>query len=140
MKKIFILLTIIVFNQLSFGQKALHLYGGESHDFYLGCLNCDDINSNSIWNDIGKYGSNINSTSIWNDIGTYGSDISNYSPWNDLARYPPAIVDKEGNFYGYLTTNEINPKRADFSLVLTMYKYHDMIKEDVSKWYDKLFR
>lgn len=76
------------------GQKTLHLYGGQNQDVYLGCLNYNDIDRNSIWNDIGTYGSNISSKSIWNDIGTYGSDISNYSPFNSIASYPPAIVEK----------------------------------------------
>lgn len=118
----------------------MNIYGGENHDVYLGCLNCSDSDQNSIWNDIGTYGSNISSKSIWNDIGTYGSDISSYTPWNDISNYPPVIVDKDGGFYGYFTTNEIKDKRADFNLVLTLYKYHDLIKDDVSKWYNKLFK
>lgn len=139
MRKLFLLLTITTFSQLLLAQKSLHIYGGESHDVYLGCLNCSDIDANSIWNEIGTYGSNISPKSIWNDIGTYGSDISSYSPWNEIASYPPVIVDKEGGFYGYFTVNEIKDKRADFKLVLILYKYHDLIKEDASKWHDKIF-
>src|SRR5687767_7952544 len=115
--KILIILTFLLPAISSFGQKALHIYGGENHDIYLGCLNCNDIDSNSIWNTIGKYGSNISSTSIWNDISKYGSDISSYSPWNDMARNPPVIVDKDGAFYGYFTKNEVKSKRAEFELV-----------------------
>jgi len=37
----------------SFGQKQLHIYGGKDHDVYLGCLNCDNYDSNSIWNAYG---------------------------------------------------------------------------------------
>lgn len=111
------------FAQIVFGQKTLNLYGGQNHDVYLGCLNCSDIDQNS----------------IWNDIGTYGSDISNYSPFNSLASYPPAIVDKDGNFYGYLTANDINSKRADFKLALTICKYYKDIQKDVSGWYKKIF-
>ena len=47
--------------------------------------------------------------------------------------------DKEGNFYGYFTVNEYKAKRADFGLALTIYKYYDLIRDDVSKWYDKIF-
>ena len=36
--------------------QKLHLYGGSNHDVYLGCLNCSKTDSNSIWNDLGKYG------------------------------------------------------------------------------------
>jgi hypothetical protein len=49
------------------------------------------------------------------------------------------IVDKEGNFYGYFTKNINKEKRADFDLVLILYKYNDLIRENVSKWYDKIF-
>jgi hypothetical protein len=139
MKKLITFLLIII-SLNSFGQKTLHIYGGKDHDVYLGCINCSDIDQNSIWNEIGKYGSNVSPSSIWNDISTYGSDISQYSPWNDLASYPPVIVDRDGGFYGYLTTNSINYKRADFDLALTLYKFHDIIKDNVSKWYNKIFR
>lgn len=122
----------------SFSQ-TFHLYGGQNHNVYLGCLNCSDLNTNSVWNTLGTYGSNLNSISIWNDLGTYGSNLSNYSPWNDLASYPPVVVDKEGKFYGYLTTNELTSNRAEFELALLMYKYHDLIKDDVDTWYDKIF-
>lgn len=124
MKLLLIFLTIFGFCKFSFGQKSLNIYGGENHDVYLGCLNFSDIDQNS----------------IWNDIGTYGSDFSSYTPWNDISNYPPVIVDKDGGFYGYFITNEEKDKRADFNLVLTLYKYHDLIKDDVSKWYNKLFK
>jgi hypothetical protein len=138
-KNSFFLIVINFFALLSFGQKSLQIYGGEDHDIYLGCLNCNDVASNSIWNDVGKYGSNVSSLSIWNDVGRYGSDVSSYSPWNDYASYPPVIVDNDGGFYGYFTINESKSKRAEFDLVGTLYKYHDFIKDDVGKWYKKIF-
>lgn len=137
--KLFFLLATLFFNQFAIGQKSLHLYGGENHDVYLGCINCNDIDQNSIWNSIGTYGSNISNKSIWNSIGTYGSDISTYSPFNSIAAYPPAIVDKDGNFYGYLTANNTNVKRADFKLAETICRYYQNIQRDVSDWYKKLF-
>jgi hypothetical protein len=139
MKALFLLFYTFML-QLSFGQKALHIYGGQDHKTYLGCLNCNDVESNSIWNDVGQFGSDVSSLSIWNDVGEYGSDVSSYSPWNDVASYPPVIVDKDGNFYGYFTINETISKRADFSLVLTLYKYHELIRDNVSQWYNKIFQ
>lgn len=123
----------------SFGQTALHLYGGKEHDVYLGCLNCDKYSPNSIWNSYGDYGSKYNIKSIWNSYGIYGSQYSNTSPFNSYATEPPVIVDKDGGFYGYFTVNSYKDKRADFSLVLTIYRYYDLMRDDVSKWYDKLF-
>lgn len=138
MKKIFTIFTIFITATISFGQ-TLHLYGGKNHDVYLGCLNCDAYNSNSIWNEYGTYGSKYNTNSIWNAYGTYGSKYNTYSPWNAYSSEPPVIVDKDGNFYGYFTANKYNPQQADFELALTIYKYYDLIMDDVSKWYEKIF-
>src|SRR5258708_7841786 len=99
-------LTIILCSLISFAysQNALNLYGGEDHKEYLGCLNCNKFDSNSIWNAYGSYGSRYNSNSIWNKYGIYGGQYSSYSPFNANAEYPPVIVDENGGFYGYLTT------------------------------------
>jgi len=137
--RLFLFIIILVIGQKSFGQKALHIYGGKGHDVYLGCLNCDSYNTNSIWNAYGTYGSTYNQKSIWNSYGTYGSDFSSTSPFNSYASDPPVIVDREGSFYGYFTVNEYKDKRADFKLALTIYKYYDLIRDDVPTWYEKLF-
>ena len=62
--------------------QALHIYGGSNGGEYMGCLNCNSYDSNSIWNEYGTYGSSYNSESIWNEYGTYGSKYSSFSPWN----------------------------------------------------------
>ena len=142
MNKIHIILITIVL--LSFPDKSqsqtLHLYGGKGHDKYLGCLNCSDVSSNSIWNEFGEYGSSYNSNSIWNEYGTYGSEYSSTSPWNEYASDPPVVVDRDGNFYGYLCMNEYKTDRAEFKLALYLYEYHELMRENPSKWYEKLFQ
>ena len=138
MKLIFTVLSILTVI-FSSGQKALHIYGGTGHDVYLGFLNCDNYNTNSIWNEYGTYGSNYCLKSIWNEYGTYGSDYSNESPFNAYASYPPVIVDKDGGFYGYFTVNQYRSKRADIKLVMTIYKFYELIRDDVSEWYEKIF-
>ena len=130
---------IILIVGINASAQTLHLYGGDNDDVYLGCLNCDSYNSNSIWNEYGTYGSSYNSKSIWNEYGTYGSEYNSNCPWNEYGTNPPVVVDKQGNFYGYFTVNEYNSKRADFNLALTIYKYYDLIREDVDEWYDKIF-
>lgn len=119
--------------------QTLHLYGGKNHDVYLGCLNCNAYDSNSIWNSYGDYGSKYNSKSIWNKYGDYGGAYSDYSPFCRYANNPPVVVDKQGNFYGYLTINLYNSKQADFGLAKTIYEYYEEIREDVREWYDKIF-
>jgi hypothetical protein len=140
MKIFLILFFLTICTKYSFAQKTLHLYGGTNKSVYLGCLNCDKLNSNSIWNELGIYGSNLNEKSIWNDYGTFGGELSDYSPFNSLGINPPEIRDKEGNSYGYLTLNTLTIDRADFKLSSAICKYWKEIKGDVSKWYDKIFQ
>lgn len=130
---LFLMLTSKAYSQ------TLHMYGGKNHDVYLGCLNCDKYNSNSIWNAYGTYGSKYNSNSIWNAYGTYGSKYNSYSPWNAYSSDPPVVVDKDGNFYGYFTVNTIQNNRFESDFALTIYKYYDLIMNDVIKWHDKIF-
>jgi hypothetical protein len=135
------LLGILLFllTGITSNAQTLHLYGGNNNDVYLGCLNCDSYNSNSIWNEYGTYGNSYNSISIWNEYGTYGNEYNSNSPWNEYGSNPPVVVDKGGNFYGYFTINEYKSNRADFGLALTIYKYYDLIRDDVGKWYNKIF-
>ncbi len=138
MKSIILLTLSLLFYRTASAQ-TLHLYGGKSHDVYLGCLNCDKYDSNSVWNPFGNYGSKYNSYSIWNRYGNYGNKYSDTSPWNGYASNPPVVVDKQGNFYGYFTVNTYKNNRAEFKLALYLYKFYDEIREDVSKWYELIF-
>lgn len=137
--RLLFIVFLFFFSFYAEAQTALHIYGGSSHKVYLGCVNCDEYNANSIWNEYGTYGNSYNANSIWNEYGTYGNDYSTYSPWNSYATYPPVIVDKAGNFYGYFTTNAYKDKRWASDLALILYKYYEEIMEDVSKWYRKIF-
>ena len=103
-------------------EPALYLFGGDNHDVFLGCVNASEYDSKSIWNKYGEYGSRYSSTSIWNDYGEYGGKYSNYSPFNPYASNPPAVVDAQGNFYGYLTANKYNPKRTRIQALLQLVK------------------
>ena len=137
-KTIFLFTGLLLFSAIAFSQKKLHLYGGENRDVYLGCMNCSEIDSKSIWNDIGTYGSDISSKSIWNDIGTYGSDISSYSPWNDIASNPPAIMDEDGGFYGYFTTNTIKSNRTEIKLFVYILDNNKTIRKNRSEFKKRL--
>jgi len=132
-------LLSILFSTNTYSQ-ALHLYGGKDHDVYLGCLNCDKYETNSIWNSYGTYGSKYNTNSIWNSYGIYGSKYNSFSPWNNYSTDPPVVVDKEGNFYGYFSVNKYTNKRFESNLALSIYEYHILIQDDVEKWYSKIFK
>jgi hypothetical protein len=139
MMKLILLFSMTLLMSIISLAQTLHLYGGKNHDDYLGCLNCDKYNTNSIWNMYGTYGSKYNTNSIWNAYGTYGSKYNSYSPWNAYSNDPPVIVDTQGNFYGYLTANKYKPNRADFDLTEILCEYYESIRDDVSEWYDKIF-
>lgn len=139
MKQEFTYLMLCLIFSGTVTSQTLHLFGGSNHDVYLGCLTCNSYDDNSIWNEYGTFGSVYDSKSIWNEHGTYGSEYNSDSPWNEYGSNPPVVVDKEGNFYGYFTINEHKSNRANFELVLVIYKYYEFIREDVGEWYSKLF-
>lgn len=138
MKKIILLSTFLIVGTIY--SQALFLYGGKNHDVFLGCLNCPSYDSKSIWCAYGDYGSTYGAKSIWTSYGEFGSTYSSYSPWTTYADKPPVIIDKDGNFYGYLTINKAHAQVAKTKLTNTMYEYHDFIRKDVSGWYKKLFK
>ena len=75
---------------------------------YLGDLSANELNPNSVFNDIGPYGS-LSPTSPRNPIGIYGSLISPYSATNPIATDAPRLYDQQGNYRGKLSTNTLDP-------------------------------
>lgn len=111
----------------------LFLFGGDDHETFLGCLNCNRFAPSSVCNRFGKYGSRFASESIWNRFGKYGSRFSPFSPWNKFASNPPAIVDREGNFYGYFTSNRYHQRRTNIKLFLVFLDNVDKVNEDLDR-------
>ncbi len=62
-----------------------------------------------MFNEFGLYGNEFRVHSIYNDFSQYGSEFSDYSVCNEYATHPPVLVDKSGNFYGYLTLHTFHP-------------------------------
>lgn len=118
----------------------LLIYGGKNYDDYLGKINANRFDSESIWNQYGKYGNCYNSQSIWNKYSTYGNKYNNCSPFNDYASNPPILVDKQGNFYGYFTSNKYKSQRANLKLIDIICENYEEISKDVSGWYDRIFQ
>lgn len=103
---IIVILSFIFFLNSSSAFAADELYLVGSDGVYLGKLTTDQYDSESVFNEIGKYGSDISMTSIWNDISPYGSDVSMKSAFNNVASKPPLIVYND-KIIGHLTTNDI---------------------------------
>jgi ABC-type transport system substrate-binding protein len=86
--------------------RELLVFGGaNSHDVFLGCLTCSQYSTESIRNTMSIYGNGSSYIAITNRFSLYGSRYSTTSACNPNASNPPAIVDRQGNFYGYLTMN-----------------------------------
>lgn len=79
----------------------LYSYDGK---VYLGKLTSNKIDTDSVYNEYGTYGSKYETKSIWNEYGDYGSKYSDTSAFNKYATKPPAIV-LDGKIIGYLTLN-----------------------------------
>lgn len=61
---------------------------------YLGNLNSNRYDPNSVSNPYGRYGSRYSTDSINNPYGQYGSRYSTDSPNNPYATNPPAIYGR----------------------------------------------
>jgi PKD domain len=103
---------------------SLYLYSGEPSPVYLGCLNCNQFQADSVCNKFGTYGSQFQSNSIWNQFGTYGSQFSSYSPWNQFSNSGPIIIGSDNLFYGYFTVNTFRFNRTQITSFVNVLNYY----------------
>ena len=80
------------------------IIGGENNEF-IGLLNLNKYDVDSISNPYGSYGSKYSSKSIWNRYGIYGSPYAAYSAFNPYTISAPKIY-LHGILYGHLTKNK----------------------------------
>jgi hypothetical protein len=104
----------------------LLIFGGSGHDELLGCLNCSEYSSDSICNGYGTYGKEYYSSGMFNEYAGFGNKYSSSSPWNEYSssNAVPVLVDRGGNFYGYITINRYRSYAVDFADDLAGY-YED---------------
>lgn len=79
---------------------------------YLGSLNPNNFDKDSVFNQFGPFGSEFSPTSIFNQFGTYGSQFSQLSPFNQFSKKGPTIYLK-GRAIGRLTKNSFVRPRVD---------------------------
>ncbi len=96
MRRIFLLFVCVFLGNIAFAQNGLVLVDPSSGK-YLGNLNSNPYDPNSVSNPYGRYGSTYSSDSINNPYGKYGSPYSNSSPTNPYANQAPVIVQPYGN-------------------------------------------
>ena len=119
------------------GRKGL-IYGGKDHKQFLGCIGCGNYNSDSICNTHGSYGSKYSQDGLFNKYSTFGSKYSRDSPWNSYSstRQTPILVDEQGRFYGYFTSNPYQTK--SFSYARDLKKWYKESEGDLSLFQEKL--
>ncbi len=130
-KRFQILVVIYIFLSVStnvFAQGDLLIFGGPGHDQFLGCLICNEFSSQSICNGFGPYGNEFSSKGMFNEFAGFGNEFSSSSPWNEFSSSTsvPVVVDRDGNFYGYFTINDMRSDAVEFASNLKkIYEYAD---------------
>jgi hypothetical protein len=79
---------------------------------FLGKLNPNRFDQDSIFNRFGAYGNKFSSQSIFNKFSTYGNQFNSESPFNRFSTDPPRIYVR-GKFVAYLTKNTFKTPRVD---------------------------
>lgn len=100
----------------------LYLYADDGTGTFLGEINSNKYDTDSIANEYGNYGSKYQTKSIFNQYGTYGSKYSQYSVFNEYATHPPKILDKNGKTVGYLTANKYITDAVSYEEMMVLLK------------------
>ncbi len=90
-------------------QQQFLIYAGPLHRDYLGCLNCDQFDTNSVWDGYSAMGWG-NAYAEASHFSTYRAPHGRYSACDALAADPPILIDRSLNHYGVLN---ISTKRGD---------------------------
>jgi hypothetical protein len=90
-------------------QARLQIYAGPLHREYMGCLNCDQYDVNSVWNRYSPFGWE-NDYINFSHFAAYRSQQGRYSACNPFAADPPIMIDISGKNYGFLN---VSTKRTD---------------------------
>jgi hypothetical protein len=91
----------------AYGTPQLRSRDGEGR--YLGNLNSNRFDPDSISNPFGRFGNKFSPDSVNNPYGPYGSPYSPYSALNPYATQAPAIVTPQGKYLGKFSANPYDP-------------------------------
>jgi hypothetical protein len=87
-------------------QTRMQIYAGPLHREYLGCLNCDQYDVNSVWNSHSPFGWD-NDYPNNSHFSIYRAAHGRYSACDPFAPEPPILIDTSGKTYGHLNVSEI---------------------------------
>jgi hypothetical protein len=77
---------------------------------FLGHLNTDAYDPDSVNNPYGLYGDPYSALCIYNEYGRYGSPYSDYSVSNPYATRAPRLYDQYGYYLGRFSSNPYDPE------------------------------
>lgn len=124
---VYLLLTSILLPELQFTSFVDHrqlvdcTYIVGELDVFLGNINADTTDENSIMNPYGGHGSDEAYYSIFGDGGPYKGLNGVFSPFNRFCEAPPRIM-KDSVFVAYLTENELlSPRVSTYVLIGYLY-------------------
>jgi hypothetical protein len=115
MKNLFLLISLFLLPGCLFGL------------VYIGDLNTNKFDPNSVHNQFGTYGNPYSPLSINNKFGKYGSEFSIYSANNPYTLQAPKLFDVNGVYLGKLSANKFdiesisNPVSIYKNMVLQRY-------------------
>jgi hypothetical protein len=98
------------------GEPKVMIFGGNKHDTYLGCLSCNRMAQDSIFNKSGEYGTcrpsanNLFCRGTFNDFGG-ATPLHHLSACSEHASDPPVIVDDRGNYFGRFSVGGMHAHR-----------------------------
>lgn len=85
------------------------IYAGPLHRDYIGCLDCDQFDGSSIWNDYSSFGLG-NAYPYLTHYANYHAAHGRYSACDPLAEDPPVMINNSHQSFGVLNISET---RAD---------------------------
>ncbi len=86
---------------------------------FLGIINDNPFDPDSLCNPFGNYGNKFSSTSIWNQFSNYGNSFATYSAFNNVTSTPP-IIFANTQPLAYLSTNSTLVPRLDSTYLLNL--------------------
>ena len=119
-------------------RRKIMIFGGKSHQTYLGCLNCPSNARDSIFNESGQYGrcpgpfsDNLFCRGPFREFGSSGP-FQDRSACGSNATDPPVIVDEDGGYYGRVSVGGAVGQRVSACWGVGRLTKHDVCK--VVKW------
>lgn len=94
---------------------------------FLGNINTNKYDPNSLANVYGNYGSQYSSISIFNKYGIYGSEYSNFSPFNKYSNNALIIKNKNDEIIGYISDNKFSGKS-----VINATEFFNWLKDKIN--------